>query len=600
MTDDHNDIHESVTSTNGQLDYSQWSSAKLLERVTLLEKELRDQTARSAALPSSGEVMSNGFNRYESLAQKRRTFSPISKPKRSRSNRQFDPSKYSTRLIALKFAYLGQRYNGLEYHANNNTRYPTIEEELWKALDKAKLIFPTPNTTLEEGEPNWEGCEYSKSGRTDKGVSAFGQVIGIRVRSNRPLETNDVERASANGKEDIENDESDHEFGDGTMPSKRTAFDSIRDEIPYPQILNRLLPREIRVLAWCPSPPADFSARFCCGERCYKYSFTQPAFTPTVGPADFLPNTSLPSRLREGWLDIEAMEKAARKFEGSHDFRNFCKVDPCKQIENFRRVINSASIVEVKPGDGGSMGYLSLPRFHQYPSRQSQPATNAIHANNGDEPRAPETSSTPKMYAFKVRGSGFLWHQVRHMVAILFLVGQGLEKPCLVDDLLNIEKIPRKPTYDMAVAAPLVLEECNFPGAGLHWVHCGDYTGNEAGIKKAAGKGGGKYGLGGAVDELWRVWHKHKIDETLVGSLLDLVVRSPDDSLVGGRLDRSEGNLQSQKVYDGGNTYRPIGKYVPVLERPRMEAVDVVNAKYLKRKGLDPPERTGVEVSVPE
>ncbi|KAL8804006.1 MAG: hypothetical protein Q9223_005947 [Gallowayella weberi] len=590
MTDNHNDIHESVTSTNGQLDYSQWSSAKLLERVTLLEKELRNQAAR-----------------YESLAQKRRTSSPIPKPKGSRSNRQFDPSKYSTRLIALKFAYLGQRYNGLEYHANNNTRYPTIEEEMWKALDKAKLIFPTPNTALKEGEPNWEGCEYSKSGRTDKGVSAFGQVIGIRVRSNRPLETCEVERASVNGKEDIEHNESDFEFEDGTMPPKRTAFDSIRDEIPYPQILNRLLPREIRVLAWCPSPPADFSARFSCGERCYKYFFTQPAFTPTVDPADFPTNTSLHGRPREGWLDIEAMEQAARRFKGSHDFRNFCKVDPCKQIDNFRRVINSSSIVEVKPGDGGSMGYLGLPRFHQYPSTDSQPATNAIHSNNCDENGAPETSSTPRMYAFKVRGSGFLWHQVRHMVAILFLVGQGLEQPSLIDDLLNIQKTSGKPTYDMADAAPLVLEECNFPGAELHWVHLGDYTGNEAGIKRAAGKGGGKHGLGGAVDELWRVWHKHKIDETLAGSLLDLVVRSPDDSVVGDRLDRSERNPQSdsrnvdsQKVYEGGDASRPIGKYVPVMERPRMEAVDVINAKYLRRKGLDPPERIGVEASVPE
>ncbi|KAL8676524.1 MAG: hypothetical protein Q9224_007277, partial [Gallowayella concinna] len=207
--DGHNDTHESVPSRNDELDYSQWSSAKLLERVTLLEKELRDQNARSATPPPPLQAASNTVNRYESLAQERRTSSPISKPKRSRSNRHFDSSKYSTRHIALKFAYLGQRYNGLEYHANNNTRHPTIEEEMWKALDKAKLIFPTPNTTLKDGEPNWEGCEYSKSGRTDKGVSAFGQVIGIRVRSNRPLEKRDVEREPVNGKEEIENEESD-------------------------------------------------------------------------------------------------------------------------------------------------------------------------------------------------------------------------------------------------------------------------------------------------------------------------------------------------------------------------------------------------------
>ena len=56
----------------------------------------------------------------------------------------------------------------------------------WKALNRARLIFPKDAHPLAPGEVNWEGTEYSKCGRTDKGVSAFGQVIGIRV-SNRPL-----------------------------------------------------------------------------------------------------------------------------------------------------------------------------------------------------------------------------------------------------------------------------------------------------------------------------------------------------------------------------------------------------------------------------
>ena len=106
----------------------------------------------------------------------------------NRAERKFDPSKHSTRLIALKLAYLGKRYNGFEYHTNNPTPLPTIEEELWKALNKSRLIIPDDTNPLQPGEVNWEGCEYSKCGRTDKGVSAFGQVIGIRVRSNRPQE----------------------------------------------------------------------------------------------------------------------------------------------------------------------------------------------------------------------------------------------------------------------------------------------------------------------------------------------------------------------------------------------------------------------------
>lgn len=44
---------------------------------------------------------------------------------------------------------------------------------------------------------------------------------------------------------------------------------------------------------------------------------------------------------------------------------------------------------------------------------------------------------------FEVVGQAFLYHQVRCMMAVLFLIGQGMEKPEVIDELLNIEKIPR-------------------------------------------------------------------------------------------------------------------------------------------------------------
>ena len=40
--------------------------------------------------------------------------------------------------------------------------------------------------------------------------------------------------------------------------------------------------------------------------------------------------------------------------------------------------------------------------------------------------------------------------EVRCMVAVLLLVGQGLEEPSVVAELLDIEKHPRKPLYDLA------------------------------------------------------------------------------------------------------------------------------------------------------
>lgn len=452
-----------------------------------------------------------------------------------------------------------------------------------------------------EGEPNWEGCEYSKCGRTDRGVSAFGQVVGIRVRSNRPLSK--LERPEIDHKgvvsEKLEEDglpntldlasqalhpELASEGGQSTPTSplslsdETLAFHHVYDEIPYCQVLNRLLPPDIRVLAWCPAPPLDFSARFSCRERRYKYFFTQPAFTPTVGGCRTRPGQS-----REGWLDISAMRNAAQRFEGLHDFRNFCKVDPSKQIENFERRIFYANIEQLDAHNAPA-SYMGDSSFSQYEDLDNGPAQHP-------EPNHTEqTLGEPKLYTFTLHGSAFLWHQVRHMVSILFLIGQGLESPSLVDDLLDIHKTPCKPQYEMADDAPLVLWDCIFPREGsgsredaMAWLHVGDPAGIAAhnGTEKRIG---GKFGVGGAVDEIWRTWRGRKIDEVLAGALLNVVVGQSPNNVPDE--DEAKGDKSSRKVFQGGNGPRRVGRYVPVMQKPKMESVVVVNARYAKRKGL--------------
>ncbi|RXG64370.1 tRNA pseudouridine(38/39) synthase [Armadillidium vulgare] len=75
-------------------------------------------------------------------------------------------------------------------------------------------------------------------GRTDKGVSAFSQVISITLRSKL----------------------------------KEEEKDELHLELDYSQILNRVLPLDVRVLAWSPIEEG-FSARFDCVSRVYKYFF---------------------------------------------------------------------------------------------------------------------------------------------------------------------------------------------------------------------------------------------------------------------------------------------------------------------------------------
>ncbi|CAZ85430.1 unnamed protein product [Tuber melanosporum] len=440
--------------------------------------------------------------------------------------RKFDPSLYSTRHIALRIAYLGGNYTGFEYHANSPNTTNTIEEHIFKALLKARLV-PCNGIEGEEetvlGWPGDEVAEYSKCGRTDTGVSAFGQVIGVRVRSNRPLPKKPTDDVAEEG---------------GEEGKEKTEFDDEKDELPYPQILNRLLPKDIRVLAWCPHPPPTFSARFNCQQRHYRYFFTNPAIVPS-------PNSTV------GNLDIDKMREAAKLYVGDHDFRNFCKLDASKQITRFDRVIHHADIVE-------------LP--------QSSPNNN------------------PKVYYFELHGSAFLWHQVRHMIAILFLIAQGLEQPSLVTEMLDISKNPRKPMYDIANDRALVLWDCIFPDGMLQWLYA---------------RGTGLEGRDELLDDVWSSWHKSKIDEILTNGLMKIVsingdptsnpaLQSAPPMLCLGELPataqamgvaKRKAKGRSQILVEGGHEPLFRGMYIPVLERKRMDDIEVINARYVEKKG---------------
>lgn len=545
--------------TDDRARYAKWSHDDLVDRVMRLESQLRSHTESISAVPSASAD----------------TASPSS-TRKPKAKKIFDASRYASHHIALKFAYLGRNYNGFEHHVNNTTPLTTIEEELWRALMKARLISPTSrdprggriDETPADKEPwegpvNWNGCEYSKCGRTDRGVSGFGQVVALRVRSNRPLPRPDISVTGMEASETQKAEGNDH--GVVKQPDgPQKTFDPARDEMDYPAILNRILPPDIRVLAWCPSPTDTFSARFSCKERRYKYFFTQPSFLPTPSATG-----------QSAFLDIDRMRKAASYLNGAHDFRNFCKVDPSKQISNFIRRIVHASIDEVSTIDAPS--FFNGPTFD--------------HGISSDK--------TLKVYTFSLHGTAFLWHQVRCIMAVLFLVGQRLEEPEVVLDMFDMSESSKgRPKYEMAHEAPLVLWDCIFPlrsgdddgkpyETGEHiddampWRYTGDLSGTQA----ASSNGGNfdaQWGRSGLMDGLWRQWRSRKMDEILAGSLMDRAASKciPDAANAGP-------GSRSTLVYDGGDGSRGVGKYVPMMKRDRMEPVDVVNARYVAKKGID-------------
>lgn len=82
--------------------------------------------------------------------------------------------RYNKRRILLRLAYFGKQYRGL---ATQEDCTNTIEHHLFNALEKSRLI------------PSRDQANYHRCGRTDKGVSASGQVIindlKLKINSNK-------------------------------------------------------------------------------------------------------------------------------------------------------------------------------------------------------------------------------------------------------------------------------------------------------------------------------------------------------------------------------------------------------------------------------
>jgi tRNA pseudouridine38/39 synthase len=467
------------------------------------------------------------------------------RPKRGVTDgRPFHFKDHPVRKIAVKFCYSGWEYNGLAYQIDP-TPLPTVEEVLFQAFSKARLV---------DAEAGLDGCGWEKCGRTDVGVSAAGQVISLWVRSALPVNSAkpilepepDAPVSDLAGSltaelgivpdatpdiDQVSPDFPSFDFVD-EPPSNSSAPPPRTEELHYVSILNRVLPPTIRVLAWSPVSP-DFSARFNCKHRHYKYFFTAHD------------------------LDIALMQRAATALVGEHDFRNLSKLDPAKQITDFRRRIMKADIALVS-GQG----------------------ENAV-------------------YVLDLVGSAFLYHQVRHIMAVLFLVGAGLESPSIVPTLMNIDGskhplsptdavlpiVDRKPEYQMADALPLMLWDCAFANSDIRWQTGDDNIGDEEPRTK-----------GDLYHQLHSVHQRSLIHTTLEAHFLAATARyhTPPPryfpfSTTG--LTTSTISLLANKeppvlgVPLGGGTYRRGVKYIPIVLRKRLDHVEVANARWRTGKG---------------
>ena len=86
---------------------------------------------------------------------------------------EHDPLYLRRKKYALLFSYSGANYYGLQWNGD----IPTIEKELIKALKQAKLI---PESVDHPSKLDFQRCA-----RTDKGVSAAGNLISLLINNEQ-------------------------------------------------------------------------------------------------------------------------------------------------------------------------------------------------------------------------------------------------------------------------------------------------------------------------------------------------------------------------------------------------------------------------------
>ena len=258
--------------------------------------------------------------------------------------------------MAFKFMYIGRNYDGLVIQSSTHN---TIEEVLFNAMKRCSLLEDKPIEQLMTEQ------NFSRCGRTDKGVNSTGNVFSLSLRYN--------------------------------------------EKYNYTKLINNLLPNDIYILGG-KIVDDSFDARFSCLYREYKYYF-------------FKKN-----------MDIDLIKKACKLLQGVHNFKKFCKID--KADDNWENKNYERRIYEI------------------YIEKCGKDFIFPFDISNTDD-------YYYECYVCVIKGSAFLWHQVRCIMSILFLIGNKLEDIDLINEMLN-EKSNKEFLYAIADDSNLVLTDCVF------------------------------------------------------------------------------------------------------------------------------------------
>jgi tRNA pseudouridine38-40 synthase len=217
------------------------------------------------------------------------------------------------------------------------------------------------------------------SGRTDAGVHALGQVASFALAA--PIPAENLQRA-----------------------------------------LNRTLPPAIRVLE-ARTAPSTFHARHSAVAKTYEYRVFRGEICPPF-LARYVYACPWP-------MDVEALERSARLFEGEHDFLSFAATDPELESHPFRkegRNAGSSTSLRFAQKDGApsfesdeEREQRPIPRTGFQIEPPTAPTVRTIFSSAWEKRR----TEAGELLVYHVRGNGFLHHMVRNLVGTMVDVGRG-------------------------------------------------------------------------------------------------------------------------------------------------------------------------------
>ena len=255
---------------------------------------------------------------------------------------------------------------------------------------------------LQQGAPTVQGalvdvaCQLTQeniflygSGRTDAGVHALGQVAHFKTHS-------------------------------GLAPAE------------FQRAFNALLPPSIRIVQ-CEEESPNFHARFQAQAKTYQYRIFRGRIVPPFDQRYVL-HYPYP-------LDEDAMARAARLFEGMHDFTSFAASSGSEEDDRQRapqREILHSEVRRVARENFWSQAPVWDASSHHARPKQAAAtppdAVSAMYPNSGAV--APAAAGDELLYT--VRGRSFLRYMVRKMVGTLLDVGRG---HLAVDDIPRLMEL---------------------------------------------------------------------------------------------------------------------------------------------------------------